>query len=106
MRNHRISSLHVAIVAVAVLLFTYFFPRFVVGRLGAENPWSSYLYQYGFGLVTFLIGLGLIIRTGACQLGRGRDSFWFKVLLFGIVFFACLHAVWILAALKIPFGVR
>ncbi len=86
-----------------VLCIIYFYPRFLVSRLGEANPWTSYLYQYGFGLMVFLIGLWLIRSTGACRPGRGRDGFWFGVLVCGYFFFALVHALWILAALKIPF---
>jgi len=87
----------------ASLAFIYAFPRILVNRLGEANPWTSYLYLYGFGLWFFLIGIWLIRTSGACRPGRGRDGFWFGVLIGGFVFFALLHAVWIIAALNIPF---
>ena len=86
-----------------VLVIIYFYPRLLVKLLGEANPWTSYLYQYGLGLIVFLIGIWMIISTKACQLGRGHDTFWFRVLLGGFVFFALVHAIWILAALKIPY---
>lgn len=95
-----------AIVSLAVLFclaFFFFFPRVLVQKLGLDSPWVSYLYLYGNGLVVFLIGLWVILRSGACKLGRGRDTFWFLVLLGGYVFFAVMHAAWTLAALRIPF---
>jgi hypothetical protein len=98
-----VSPIVVGITALVILFVVYFYPRFLVRTLGPADPWTSYLYQYGMGLMVFLVGLALILRTGACQLGRGRDGFWFKVLLGGFVFFAALHALWILAALHIPF---
>ena len=87
----------------AILAFFFFFPRVVVGRLGEDNPWTSYLYLYGNGLVVFLIGIWVILRSKACRFGRGHDTFWFNVLLAGYVFFAVMHAAWILAALCLPF---
>ena len=88
---------------VGSLVFIYFYPRGLVRWLGESNPWTSYLYLYGFGLWFFLLGIWLILSTGACQFGRGRDRYWFKVLIGGYVFFALLHATWILAALTVPF---
>lgn len=86
----------------ASLTFFFVFPRAVVRWLGESSPWTSYLYLYGNGLVVFLIGIGVILRSGACRLGRGRDTSWFVVLLLGYVFFAAMHAAWILAALYLP----
>ncbi|NCC52462.1 MAG: hypothetical protein EOM20_14760 [Spartobacteria bacterium] len=89
----------VAVIAAAI----YCFPRFLFRTLGEGNPWTSYFYQYGMGLIVFLIGLYVILRYRACQLGRGKDTFWFGVLIAGFIFFAVLHAVWILLALHVPF---
>ena len=86
-----------------LLVFIYTFPRLIIGWLGEANPWTSYLYQYGFGLVFFLMGIYLILKSGACQPGRGRDSFWLGVLFAGFVVFAGVHALWILAALRMPY---
>ena len=86
-----------------VLAFIFLYPRLLIHQFGEANPWTSYLYQYGFGLVFFLIGIWLILKQGACQLGRGRDSFWFGVLIAGFLFFAIGHAVWIVLALKVPY---
>jgi hypothetical protein len=55
------------------------------------------------GLVVFLVGLWIILATGACKPGRGHDTFWLGVLIGGFIFFAGVHALWILAALKLPF---
>jgi hypothetical protein len=55
------------------------------------------------GLIFFLIGLWVILKSGACRPGRGHDRFWLGVLIGGFIFFALLHAVWILAALHVPF---
>jgi len=85
-----------------VLIFTYFFPRVLIAALGASDPWTSYLYQYGFGAITFGIGIFLILKTGSCKLGRGNDTFWFKWIIVGFFLFAITHLVWILLALYIP----
>ncbi|MCB9025574.1 MAG: hypothetical protein H6625_04590 [Bdellovibrionaceae bacterium] len=85
-----------------VLIFIYFYPRFLIDWLGKSNPWTSYLYQYTFGLIFFSLGILLILRTKACQLGRGRDSLWFKILIAGFFFFASFHGFWIFMSLAWP----
>ena len=88
---------------VLLLGLVYLYPRLIIAWLGPANPWTSYLYQYGFGLVFFAIGIRLILRTGACRPGRGRDRFWLAVLLVGFVFFATAHALWIVLAQRVPY---
>ncbi len=92
-----------AIAIPAVLAMVYFFPRFLVEQLGEASPWTCYLYQYGFGFVFFISGIFMILKTKACQFGRGRDSFWFGVLIAGFLFFSVGHAVWIYLALNAPY---
>ncbi|MCB0420855.1 MAG: hypothetical protein KDD61_07655 [Bdellovibrionales bacterium] len=87
---------------VPLLALIYSYPRLIVGWLGEENPWTSYLYMYGFGFVFFFCGILLILKTKSCQLGRGRDTFWFNILLGGFVAFASFHAIWIYLALYMP----
>lgn len=92
------------VIGLALLLaFIFTYPRLLAHYLGEENPWASYLYLYGFGLIYFGSGMVLIRKTGACVPGRGRDTFWWNVMLAGFVFFASLHAVWIYLSLSIPF---
>ena len=90
-------------VTIFLLLFIYTFPRVIIAWLGEGNPWTSYLYLYGFGGGFFLMGIFIILRTGACQLNRGYDRRWFWVLVGGFFFFALIHALWIVAALQIPY---
>lgn len=85
------------------LIFFNQFPKWIIAEFGEGSPWTSYLYQYGLGLVIFCIGLRVVLKSGACKLGRGRDSFWFGVLVGGYIAFATLHASWIYAALNIPY---
>ena len=86
-----------------ILAFIYFFPRLLIAKWGEADPWTSYFYLYGLGLIFFLIGIWVILSQRACQFGRGRDSFWFAVLLVGFLFFVVVHAVWIVAAQRIPY---
>jgi hypothetical protein len=92
------------LVVIPILLaVVYFYPRMLIDRFGLDSPWTSYFYQYGFGFLAFTIGIWIILSSGACQPGRGRDGFWFLVLIGGFVFFLLLHGVWIIAALRAPF---
>ena len=95
-------NIPIPIIMIVILVFVFVFPRFLINVLGPGNPWTSYLYQYSFGTIVFLIGITLIRRTKSCILERGSDKFWFKWLIFGYFFFAILHAVWILLAVSIP----
>ena len=92
----------VPILIICVLLFTYVFPRFVLSNFDASSPWASYCYQYGFGLVTFLIGMLLIFKTKAIKLGRGSETIWLAWLIGGFFLFAGGHAIWIYLALNTP----
>lgn len=86
-----------------VLALIYYYPRLLIERFGLASPWTSYFYQYGFGFLTFMIGIWIILSTGACKPGRGRDGFWLLVLIGGFLFFLVLHGVWIVAALRAPY---
>lgn len=91
------------IVTAILLTFIYVYPRLIIHWLGEDNPWTSYLYLYGFGGGFFLMGVFIILRTGACQLDRGHDRIWFIILIAGFAFFATVHALWIVASLAIPY---
>lgn len=86
-----------------LFIFIFSYPRILLMYFTQENPWMNYLYMYGFGLVFFCIGIWLILKSKACQLGRGRDSLWFKALIAGFIFFASLHGLWIYFALTMPY---
>jgi hypothetical protein len=86
-----------------VIAICYFYPRILVGLLGKENPWTSYFYMYGFGLVTFAIGMLVILKSGALKPGRGNERMWMHLLLGGFVFFSTLHGLWVILAINIPF---
>ena len=88
---------------VAFLVFAFIFPRLLISQLGPENPWTNYFYLYGFGFFYTGSGVWLVLKSGACNLNREHDRFWFKILLAGWAYFACLHALWIYLAISIPF---
>lgn len=98
----RSNKILIGILIPVVLNIVYFYPRFLIGWLGKENPWTSYLYQYTFGLVFFSLGILLILRTRACVIGRGRDSLWLSIIIGGFIFFASFHALWVYMSLYWP----
>lgn len=63
--------------------------------------WWPYLYQYGLGLIIFVIGLIIILRRRSCVLTRRDDRFWFGVLVFGFLWYAGIHLLWYVAALTV-----
>ena len=91
-----------ALIVVGILVYVFALPRLILSVFDPGSPWCSYFYLYGFGLMVFLIGLWVILKSGACKPGRGRDSFWLGVLIGGFIFFAVLHAVWILLSVHLP----
>ncbi len=84
------------------LIFCFYFPRFLIEKLGETNPWTSYLYHYGFGLFYTGSGLWLVVKTKACHFSRSRDRLWFGLIILGFFYFASLHAFWIHMALSLP----
>lgn len=101
--SDRFLALKGLLTVIGLAVFIFIFPRVLISWLGEENPWTNYLYLYVFGLIYFGSGMVLIRKTGACKKGRGRDDFWWKVLIAGFCFFASLHAIWIVMALSVPF---
>ena len=65
------------------------------GRHGSRRmPQLSFLYQYLVGGLVFLIGLLLVLRSGALDTARGgsaRRYLW--ILVIGFFVFAAVHAV-------------
>ena len=96
-------AIKLALLSAIIVSWIVLWPKVLVSRWGSADPWVSYAYHYGFGLLVFLVGLTVIIRSGACQFSRVRDRIWFAVLLGGFVLFATLHAVWIWLAEHLPF---
>ena len=88
---------------VGIFAICYFYPRLLVNVLGESNPWTSYFYMYGFGLVTFAIGMLVILKSGALKPSRGNERMWMHMLLGGFVFFSTLHGLWVILALNVPF---
>jgi hypothetical protein len=66
--------------------------------------WWPFLYQYGVGLIVFMIGLALILGYRSCNLTRRADRLWFAVLILGLLWYAGLHFLWYMAALYVMPG--
>ena len=88
---------------VGILVFVYVFPRLLLSKWSPDNPWLNYFYQYGFGLVVFLVGWWVVLGSGALKRGRGYDGRWFRVMVVGFCVYAVVHAAWIWVAVSIPF---
>ena len=97
------SRIAVVVFLPAVVALAYYYPRMLVARLGLDSPWTNFFYHYGFGFVAFMTGLWLILGSGACRPGRGRDGLWLLVLIGGFLLYLVVHTVWTLGALRVPF---
>ena len=64
-----------------------------------ENTWLPFIYLYGVGGIFFLTGMLLIRKAGAVDFSKSRHRYWYKVMIFGFVYFVLLHTLLILAAL-------
>ena len=83
--------------------FSYGYPRLLVSRLGEDNPWISYLYTYGIGLIFFLLGLiWIFTRAGMNPQRRRQEIYWLIAIICGLIFMFSLHALWIFWAVRFP----
>jgi len=63
------------------------------------DSWLPYIYLYVGGGIFFLAGMILIRKTKAIDMRLKRDRFWWKVMLFGFIYYMAIHAFLIIAAL-------
>ena len=63
------------------------------------NTWLPFIYLYGVGGIAFVLGMLLILRTKALRVSFERDKKWLWVLISGFLFYAGLHATFILLAI-------
>jgi len=63
------------------------------------NTWLPFIYLYGIGGIAFLIGMFLILNHRALNIARPRHKRWLVVLIFGFVYYATIHGIFILMAL-------
>ena len=63
------------------------------------NTWLPFIYLYGVGGIAFVLGMLLILRTKALKVSFERHKKWLWVLIYGLLFYAGLHATFILLAI-------
>ena len=63
------------------------------------NTWLPFIYLYGIGGIAFVLGMLLILRTKALEVSFERHKKWLWVLIYGFLFYAGLHATFILLAI-------
>ena len=63
------------------------------------NTWLPFIYLYGVGGIAFILGMLLILQTKALRISFERDKKWLWVLIYGFLFYAGLHATFILLAI-------
>lgn len=63
------------------------------------NTWLPFIYLYGVGGIAFVLGMLLILRTKSLKVSFERHKKWLWVLIYGFLFYAGLHATFILLAI-------
>ncbi|TSA26276.1 MAG: hypothetical protein D4R68_07660 [Ignavibacteriales bacterium] len=63
------------------------------------DSWLPFIYLYVGGGIFFLAGMIFIRKTKAIDMRLKRDRFWWKVMLFGFIYYMVIHAFLIIAAL-------
>jgi thiosulfate reductase cytochrome b subunit len=63
------------------------------------NTWIPFLYLYIVGGIFFATGLIIAVKSGALNRSIPRHRQWFRIMIFGFIFFFILHAFLIIAAL-------
>jgi len=58
-----------------------------------------YLYLYVVGGIFFLVGMIIVRKSGALDLKNKKHRFWYRVMIFGFIYFAAMHALLTVAAL-------
>ena len=57
------------------------------------NSWLPFIYLYVVGGIFFFSGIFLIKKSGAIDLTIKRHRFWYKVMIFGFIYFAIMHFI-------------
>ena len=71
----------------------------MVEMLDFSRTWLPYLYLYGVGGGIFLIGMYIILRSRSLKPERIRHREWYHILIFGLVYYMGIHALFTFAAL-------
>ena len=64
-----------------------------------SHSWLPFMYQYGLGGLLFIAGIMITIRSGSLNPNKISHWRWFWALIFGLVWYMCIHASLTLAAL-------
>jgi len=64
-----------------------------------NRTWLPFIYLYGVGGFAFIVGLFLILKTKALRLSYSTHKKWLWILLYGFLFYAGIHALFILIAI-------
>jgi len=64
-----------------------------------SHTWLPFIYLYGVGGIFFVIGIIITKKSGAMNLNSKKHRFWFKILLFGFIYYMALHFFLTIAAL-------
>jgi hypothetical protein len=64
-----------------------------------SHTWLPYIYLYGVGGIFFIIGLIITKKANSMDLSNKRHRYWFKMLIFGFVYYMALHFFLTIAAL-------
>ena len=67
--------------------------------LDFDRIWLPYIYLYGIGGGIFMIGIYIILKSKSLKLHRMQHRQWFHVLIFGLVYYMGIHALFTLAAI-------
>ena len=63
------------------------------------HTWLPFIYLYGIGGIAFLIGMLIIIKSHALRLNYSIHSKWVWTLIYGFLFYASIHALFIFIAI-------
>ncbi|RPH03570.1 MAG: hypothetical protein CBC06_008425 [bacterium TMED46] len=67
--------------------------------LDFSRVWLPFIYLYGVGGFGFLVGMYLITKSNALNLSNQKHKKWLLILIFGFIYYAGIHSVFILLAL-------
>ena len=62
------------------------------------RTWLPLGYLYGVGGFAFLVGIYLILKTNALDVSLSEHKKWLVILIFGFIYYASIHATFILVA--------
>ncbi len=64
-----------------------------------SHTWLPFIYLYGVGGIFFIIGIIITKKSKAMDLSNKKHRYWFKILIFGFVYYMALHFFLTIAAL-------